>query len=397
MARTDGATATSTAGDSGAPDWDSMLAEGISSTGVDPSGSFEDAPATEAASPQQADPVSSDGALTGRPSTPQTAPAGDDGQGTTAPVGTPPPPAPVPDATPFTYTGADGATRTIDGAMVLPGDGLYVPEAQIPHFQQLASTAEQLERTNRSLYDRFSALERVTTWKESGPNGERTLSGMAGVEAIRANAAFNGEALRGVLAVLTDPEQFATLHDVVQDAQGNYAIVPNEKALHYLMERATFSAEKASWGTKQQFTQMAAPPPPPEATVEELAGPTVQAQIKALNVTLTPQDEQFLVGQFPRYVRQSTPQEAKQYGSARIVDQSFAALVSHTADRRAEAAKAAEVSTKASTFNQGMQRGRTPVPRPAPTRAPASVPTEKVGKAAAWANILESGLDGIVL
>ena len=404
--------------------WDSILSDGIASTGIDPNGSFEETAPTEL-TPQSAPSGSSDGASpSGGPSAPQSAAPGDGGQGQTAPSSTSTTPAPVaaqpdaiPDSQPFTYT-VDGQTKTIDGAYVLPGDGLYVPEAKVPHFQLLASNAESLNRQNRELDDRVKSWERLTT--HSFTNDQKqpvTLSGEPGLRALREEAAMDKAALHTLVNVFMKPENLASLVEIAcYDRNGNrvnpddpnvvqVAPIRNETAWKQLVERSQFAVEKSRFSVQQQLVKLSAPLPPPEPSVQDLAGPTIKAAIQQTGTTgLTPQDEQFLAGQFPRYVRATTPQERQAYGTPTIVDESFVALVKQTASLRAESAKSAQASTTANTFNAGMNQGRGPARRPAPNTSNTSsrpttpaAPAVKVGKQAQWDNILQDALAEITL
>lgn len=391
---TDGAS-TATVDPAASSGWDSVLSEGIASTGVDPNASFESADDPDATTPQSGTDGSSAGAGTpGSPATPQSAPTGDDGQ---APTVESTADDPLASAEPFTYT-VNGEAKTIDGAYRLPGEGLYVPEDRVPQFQLLASRADSLERTNQELYQRHQALEKATTWQQ----GDTILTGGAALEARNVFIEQSKETIRQLAAVLT-PEHFAKYVDIGQNADGTYFVQPNQGAINDLRDRLQFGNERAGFTARQSFAKIAPPAAPqPEADttpVESIAEPTVTGIAQQLGVTLSPDAKTFLAAQLPRYVRASTEQERMQTGRPRIVDAAFGELVKREAATAATTAKVAETASTAGKFNAGMNAGRKPaVVPPKPATAPtAPAAPAKVGKAAQWDNVLQSALSDMAL
>ena len=298
--------------------------------------------------------------------------------------------------------------------MVLAGDGLYVPEAQIPHFQLLASTAETLERQNRELYDTQQTWERLATHTFRDTQGnEQTLTGRQGLEALRLESKSEHAALATLVNVIHDPARFMQLVDQVYVNDANQIvqagdpsavrIVPvlNGQAWKEITRESALAVREAQYDTRQKFAQAAVPPPPPEPSA---ADPTVAMQLvkSAISINrvtgLTAADEQFLAGIAKRYERPATPQEQQQLGVKKVLDESFHELVKDRGAVRAEAIKGAQTAAKADTFNQGMaagvQRGKAPAPRASRPASPA-VPAEKVGKQAVWGNILNDALADI--
>ncbi len=401
--RPDGASTASGSSTDTNASWDTTLSEAIASTGIDPTATFEDGDSSGSTAPQGTDSQSSDGASNGRPSAPAPVQPGDDGASTdpasepSAPVASTP--EPVPDAQPFTYT-VDGQARTIEGAMVLPGDGLYVPEAQIPHFQQLASTAVTLERQNRELYDKTQQWERLTTWEQTGADGTpQTLTGPAAVEAMRVNSLQGARALQTIVDALNDPERFNQLVQLEQTPDGQIVVRQNEQMFNLLRREAMLASNEAAMQARTHMATLSKAPPPPEPSLDDLALPTVKAHVQAFKITgLTAEDEQYLAKHLPRFVRNATPQERQQHGHPKIVDETFREFVQDRAAIRAAAVKAAQTSTKTDTFNAGMNGGRKTPPKPAGRSNPTPTPKPaQTGKAAQWDKVFQDAMDGIVV
>lgn len=368
--------------------WDTVFAEGRSFGDATPldTGSETTAP--------QTDSESSAGALPGRPESAPPDPTGDDGAGASALApprsADPAPIAPAPQtdsdplagAAPFTYT-VDGKPETIEGAYHLKGDGLYVPEEHVPHWQLMASQAKTLDRENRTLRDQTQAenqtWQRLTTHTfRDDKNTEQTLTGVRGLEALRFEAAADKAALHAVVKVLSDPNAFANLVDFIKvDAQGNQVApetegpglrwfpVRKEDTWNALVRDSALSVRELKLKVRDDMQKLSAPPPPPEPSVTESAMPTLESIIAEHKITgLTAQDKQFLAGQFELYVRPTTPQERQRFGSPKIVDNRYTEAVKERAALRAEAAKALTTGKKADAFNSGMEKGRLPAPTP---------------------------------
>jgi hypothetical protein len=384
----------------GAGGWDSVFAEGLKDSGVDPSLPFatdgtesETAPQGEAAS----SPVV--------PETPQAPPTGDDGaagtaQAAQAPAATPPAPATPDDfaaAKPFQYT-VDGETKTIDGTFMFDDEGLLVPKDLVPQFQQLASRADTLERQNRELADshqssqqRDATWQRLSSWDIQTPDGKtQTVTGERGLAEMRL-AAQRGQAILGAIGpIFDDPTAAARLTMQVQGNDGQIYTIWNQDGIKSLQLQArigAMEAERQAWG---KIGQLQAPPPPTAPTAQEIAArapATVDEIATAQKLTgLTAADKTFLASLVPRYVR-----------SDGLVDPSFIEVMKDRAAIRAEsiqaAQKAATTAATAQKFNNGMtngQKAKTPARPAQPTPTPQ--PTARPSKASMWDKVFEDAL-----
>lgn len=412
---TDGTSSGTVDPGAGGTSWDSVLSDAVASTGIDTNAPLPSDP-TEPVSTtsQSADPASSAGApQTGSPATPQAGTTGDDGKGvaatdpaTPAASDTPTDITQIEGATPFTYT-VDGQSKTIEGAFVLPGDGLYVPEARVPHFQLLASRAETLERQNREVYDSQKALERLTEWKQTGQDGkESVLSGREGVEASRVALGHALAEVRMLREIVDDPMKMAAL--LVHTGEGVFQHDPDRKAL--LGERLANLKGAVESSIRRQVGQMANAPPPPvpalsPAELAERALPTVEAVIANAKLSgLTPDDKQALARLVPRFTITVTPQNASQYPESRLGEtvldyQAFLPEVQRSATLRAAAVAATQTSETVGKFNTAMQNGRAPNKTPAPPKKPAApaAKPEKMGKAEQWSKVFDEAMADVVL
>lgn len=394
--------------------WESVFAEGreLGDTVLTSAADLGDG------TPQSGSEGLSDGAGNGSPTTPQTDTTGDGGRiaepaGSTAPApGTtadasaaPTDVDPLAGAEPFTYT-VDGQTRAMEGAYRLPGDGVYIPEDRVPAFQLIASRAETLDRQNRELYDRSQSLERLGTWqRQTGQDAQgkpiyETLTGAAGNEALRVSHAELLAQNIAYAALFKNPNQMADLLVAVRDAAGavtHFEVDPDK--YDNFQTRQKLATRDMVDSVRKYVGTLGVAPPPPEPTLAAIAVPTVDATIKALNVTgLTDADRTYLVGQIKQYVRASTPEERQRGHGPRVVDDSFGDVVKDRAAMRAEILKTATVSGKTDQFNGGMNRGRqgNAAPRP-PAAPPQPLPTGRNAPRAKteasandmWANLVE--------
>lgn len=386
---------------------------------------------------------STEAGSTGRSETPQSPPAGDDGQA--LPVAEAPPTEPAPVAAvpeiepePFTFT-VDGKPETIAGAMVIKGDGLYVPEEQVPHFQLLASQAKTLDRQVRELHDKQKAeasqWDRRTAFSFKDDKGvQQTVTGQQGWESHRLKAVADETALSTVVAHLSDPTRFASLVDYVRyDQQGKVmskemaeAVDENGRAVYAgsnwipslkqdawqnIVRESSMSIREKQFALRQEFGELAKPLPPAEPTADSFAGGTIEQLATQHGLSaLTPADKQFLASHFATYTRAATPEERAQYGVPRLVLPAFVELMKDKNDTRAEMAKvsaavpkAVAAVGKAATFNKGMDAGKATVVAPA-ARKPAVVAVPTTGKYAPkertektgddmWADLITQGME----
>lgn len=288
------------------------------------------------------------------------------------------------DATPLTYT-VDGQARAFDGIQVLkdadgkPLGGIVAPES-IAEIEQRLADRDHLIEQRQAQYEKAQEWERLTTWKDRDAQGnERTLTGPQAVEESRVVNVRNATVLETVLTALNDATSFDGLVDLIQDpATGKISVVRNQAAFDRLMKDAHVSARERGMEVRANFAKSAAPQPAPEASVQDSAMPTVEATIASANVTgLTVEEKAFLADQLPNYVRPTTPQERQQYGTTRIVDAKFTALVKTLGARAAQTASVATAASTASRDNAARLAAAAIGKRPVtPTRTP--TPTPKV-------------------
>lgn len=388
-----------TSGGSNDDNWQSTLDTAVADLGIDPDATFEDTGASPAAShdPQDTTPQPRAGSSDGSPSAPPP-PTGDAGATPTSASPTPAAEgAPVPEALPFTVT-VDGEARPIAGAFRIPGEGLYVADAQVAAFEQMASAAvraDTLEQQNRDLATTTQAFERASRWQTgTNANGQpQYVSGLSGLEARDALLARSLATLQKFATIFDKPEEFAALVDVRQNQDGTYAIVPNAQMLRTLKAEATADALNASNQVRQRYVTLAQPPAPPPPTVADFAKPTIDAIVEQHKIDgLGPDDRALIEANFHRFVTRNPDGSPNGYEPA-LVD-----LVKYHAARRAEQTAATTAAAKAGQFNGGMQTGRQTNPqRPAPPKPPTQ-PTQpaKGSKQQAWSDVLDSALGEVL-
>jgi hypothetical protein len=423
MAVTDGATRSSSTSqvDPGGREsaWESVLNEGISSTGIDPSASFESPDDPAASPPQPEHPGSSEGASpAGSPAASTASATGDDDHPTSRPassastsaVAATDPAAPAPEtdplagAEPFTYP-VDGETRTMDGAFRIPGEGLYVPEDKVPQFQLIATQAATLDRQNRELYTKQQELERLSTWQTQRQDGYKTgrlaehrhrhPHGTGGDRSAARLVARSLATISVLNDVLRDPGQLVD-YELVDPTNGDQGS-SGDRARRALRATSRPRSRTRSFGpskvARSHLTTLSAPPAAPAASPEDHAPATIKAILAEHKITnLTDKDRQLVESEFPRYVVRDANGKITGY-DPRLIE-----VIKHTAALRAEQKQVASSAEAAGKFNGGMNRGRvgprTPQPPAVPTKPQ---PTEKVGKQAAWDNVLQSALQEIVV
>lgn len=408
--KTDGAS--SAAGDPGsgkAEAWDAVLDTAMqdvaSESGIDLSAPLPES-GSGSGTPTPGDPVptvpqSASESSAGTPATPP--PTGDGGTDPAAPAAPAAPPDgtsqpdptdsdPLAGAQPFTFD-VDGQPRTIEGAFRIPGEGLYVPEARVPHFEQLAARAEQLDRSTADFQAKDAEWDRLTAWTFKDAQGQpQTLHGREAIEARVVTTSRLAASLKTISDAISDPQQFAKLVTTTQDQAGNWYVVPDKDALATLMLRVENATIKAEGQARSFVAQAAKAPPPPAPTAESYAAPTIQAIITEQKIVgLTEADVKRFTTDFARYVERGPDGSITGY-SPRLVE-----LMQERAAERAEQAKIATAATAAGKFNGGMNRGRTQAPAaPKPQLPTPATPTEKVGKAQAWDTVLQSALPDVL-
>ncbi len=314
------------------------------------------------------------------PTPPADAPAPTDG---TAPAASPP------DAlngfAPLVYRDATGAEQTLDGVLVHGTDGAIVDAAALPALIERLAHASELE-TVRSEYDRLSKLASWTVKDEQGQ--DRTLAGPEALASMHTVTAVQAAALDTLLGVLTNPQALANLLQVTQDAQGNVTgFMSNKDAFDTLMARLENGRLKAERMAQQRvgtlFNAQPAPPPLPDFAREPQAAlAEVEHYLRNNNLaTLSPDDKQFLVSQFPRYIRRAEAADVKATPQFRlgqpIVDGAFLALAQRQAQNgtaRATTAKTAAEVAKENAARLAAARGHAPATASAPAPTPEKKP-----------------------
>lgn len=247
---------------------------------------------------------------------------------------------PLEGSKPFDYA-VDGQSKTFDGITVLrDGAGIIEPDA-MQRLQQVISRHDHLAEQGRKDYERYSALERATTWQTRDAQGNpKTITGPEAVWESRAMLARAAASLKTINDVFSDPQKFASL----VAANENGEIVINPMALEALRDRTENAALKAVEQARTNFGQITQPPPPPETPITDVAGPTIESFVTQFQIQgLTPEDKTFLAGQLPRYITGT--------GQQRAVDPSFIEVMKDRAALRASQTKTVDVAAKAALAN----------------------------------------------
>lgn len=294
---------------------------------------------------------------------------------------------------PFTFD-VDGEQKTLEGVYRVPGEGLLVPEEQVPKFQLMASRAETLERSNRDLYQRSQEYERLTSWKVKGQDGtERFISGAEGLAEQRA---LLSRSLAG-LQLLNDVfEKGSPLSFIATDEQGNITWNPEALAtLSVRLENAGIKAEQAARSTLQSLITEASKPKEPDA--REVAPAVVDQYAKALNAgSLTAEDRALLTEMVPRFVRKATEEDVRENPQFKlgqtIVDKEFGKHVLHYNGLRVNSQKVTTANDKATSFNNGQKKGLQSKPKTVNTQKVNTTPEPKRGKEEAWQKVFEDSM-----
>lgn len=336
----------------------------------------------------------------------------------------PPAPEPEPQYEPFGYT-VSGEQRSIDGFFRIPGEGVFVPEAQVPRLQQLASRADANEVQLRALHEQNQDWERLTTWTIPGPNGQQqTLTGRAAYERLRAEREVYAASDTTVRSYLSDPAKLASLL-VVYNEQGQaiplegvqVSINPNAKRILDLEIKD--AARDAIGRAQQHFAQVGGRISPHAAPTEQVTPEQIIAQVSqqapqvltakleqwGLKGALTAEDVQALAAQLPRYVRLATKDDVAADPGLRlgapVLENDFETLVRRVAAVSQRGATSAQARTVADRFNQGQQRGRasnqparpaSPIPPQQPANDPRSKKQRERAQRTNWDDLLSHGM-----
>lgn len=263
---------------------------------------------------------------------------------------TPTDPDPLEGAASITYM-VDGQERTYDGITVLKnGAGIVEPE-KVADLQRKLGERDHLFETGQAQYAKLQAFDKATEWKD----GDRVLTGVPALEAQRVFIAQAAITINELAAIL-QPENFWKYAAIGQNPDGTHYIQPDQEALKGLRERLAFVTEREGFNARREFSQripQTATPQPAatsDASVESMAPQTVVALASQMKVTLSDDSKAFLIGELPRYVRATTPEERPTYG-ARIVDKSFANLIQREAKTATATKQIAETTTAAAKAN----------------------------------------------
>ncbi len=389
-------------------DWDSILSEGVASTGVDPNGSFEE-PA-----PQPAPSGSSEGAETSAaPPAPAPAAAGDDGEAVSAAApaasATPPAPSPdaVPDAKPFTFN-VQGKEHTVEGWHHLPGEGVFVPDQQVPHLQLLMSRAEFLDGQHKDLQRQVQDTETVLAW--TPPGATAPVTGRAAVEALHTSRAELLAEVQAYQTLLSNPENLRQILAVNEDG----SLAWNDLATKNFLLELNQTKGSVKQAVAQHFAKFGQPAPQaataPQGFDAVKSAPAVvehaiasAADSSTWKQHLTAEDRTWAQQLVPRYVKAATAADAQANPAIRVgeplLEPEFTELLRDRAKLREGTAKATSSAATAGKFNAGMNKGKAaPAARPAAPSTPAAAPpAQRKGKAQAWDEIFTEAMQDIQL
>ncbi len=299
---------------------------------------------------------------------------------------------------PFTYT-VDGEQRQDAAAYRVPGDGLYIPEREVPRYQQMASRAEMGERQVRDLHQQTRQLQELMAWQTPGANGQpgQTLSGIEGLGALRTVLAQTLAERTVVQEYMSDPNRLASL--LAADPEGRVTANPDGlRQFQLAIENAQLRASHAvqsDWakrtGTLSANVRQpsAGSPTVGIEQVQQAAPQIVTAVAQQTGRTLDAQTQTFLAQQLPRYVRPAADGERDPTGAflragEPVLDASFTDLV-----KRMGAGQKPNAS--ASTFNASQQQARRTAAPARPQSAPVAPPTP--GKPKRFREVIDSLVD----
>lgn len=249
---------------------------------------------------------------------------------------------------PLGYT-VNGESRAFDGITVLKDGGAIIEPDALAKVQRVFGERDHLFEQNRTQFEKYSTLERLSEWPVKDAQGNTTtISGAAALQEHRAVTARLGATLTTLNRAFTDPELFASLVDVRLSDPANpdspVVVALNTQALRYLQTEAENASIKAERTVREYFTKASVPPPPPETPVTERAMPTIEALIAEHKITgLTAADKQFLAGHFESYVVRTKDGPA--------IKQQFVELLKNHAAMRAETTSTASAASTAAANN----------------------------------------------
>lgn len=367
----------------------------LASSGVNLSDPVDDSPADPSPAGAPSTTEATPAPTTDTPAAPSGTTATEDTTADPSAQSSDPAPDPLAGTEPFTYT-VNGETRTMAHAYRVPGEGILIEEAAVPQFQLMASRAESLESTNRTLYEQAQQYERLSQWTTTDAAGQTTtLTGREALEAARVDHAQKAAALQTLAQVFQgDPLSYLSA-----DASGN--LTWNRDALSHLMTRSELEETKAERVVRQHFASTASQPvAPPQIDVAASAPVIVQHYATELKATaLTAEDRTALAGLLPRFVHPATQADVQGNPALTlgqpVVDPQFAGLVQQYQTLRAQATTVAKTAGDASKFNAGQHAGlkkpAAPAPKPAASATPGT-PAPKKSNTQLWEEPLSAAM-----
>lgn len=318
---------------------------------------------------------------------------------------TDPPTDDLPASQPLTYT-VNGESRSWADIDVIPGHGAIIPERALGQLQQRLSERDNLFERSQQQFQQYQALEKLTEWKQAGPNGQEvTLSGPQGIEALKVMAGRALSSIDTITKVFTsNPEAFLTVDPATNK------VMWDKTALQHLATRAELAELNAERQIRQQFQsfgvnpqQQAAQQSSPPFDLAANAPTLVTTVVKEVGAQgLTKEDTDFLAGMIPRFVRTATQSDVMNNPMLRIgepvLDNQFKELVKRQAATNAQATKTTTATTQAERENQARlaaaARGQTvvrPHTRNTPTRTTQNKQRDTSAEAAQYQQALRSG------
>lgn len=299
---------------------------------------------------------------------------------------------PFKDAKPMAYM-VNGESRSLNGTFHLPGEGVYIPEAEVPAFQMLASRADALSTQLDSLTAEQQALNPLLSWTPPGAN--QPVSGRAAIEALHLSRAELMAEVKAYQTMLSDPENLRNF--LVANEDGSLAW--NQLGAKNFLLELDLTKQRVGSAIRDHFAKFGAQSAPANP-----ASPSFDARAKGAEIVdlaiknsadsptwaahLSPEDKTFLAGIAHRYVRPATAEDVRKNPALKVgspfLEGEFIDLTRERGMKAGEAARAASTAAEANKFNQGMNGGKKPVapPKRPPSQPPATA--KKPSKQDQW-------------
>ncbi len=302
----------------------------------------------------------------------------------------------------------NGEAKSLSWAHRVPGEGVLLTEAEVPHLQQLAERAEILDRVARDLTSQQDLIEPLTRWTRTGPDGkEETLTGSQGLEEIRVYTRQLEAELATYRQIFAEPgKHLVGPTGLLLMQEGKPTLDPSIAELwDGRIEQARFNAERT---TRAEIGQrgtrpaaVAAPAStgsgsPPSFTDKEVSNVITQAA-GTNHTALLPEDIAELKADLQRYIRPVVASD-RQFNpalklGAPIVDFSFGQRVQRLASIRLAAKQTATAAETAGKHNAGMAKGRQPAKQPIQPPAPPAKAGDAPRRKADWDTPFKDAMD----